>query len=118
MRNMVIVTVIAALVALSTRGWRMTSGVLIGSVLCLFNLRWLKASTAAILAPAVHTQDSRVPRWTASKFILRWFVLVVVAWLAVLSGAFDVLGIAIGLATFVAAVMIEATYQVWLTFKE
>ena len=115
---MLIVTALAGLVGLITGGWRMAAGVLLGSVLCLFNLRWLKASTSVILAPAVHNQDGRVPRWTASKFILRWIVLVAVAGTAVLSGAFDVLGIAIGLATFVGAVMIEATYQAWLSFKE
>jgi hypothetical protein len=115
---MLIVTALAGLSGLMTRGWRMAAGVLLGSALCLFNLRWLKASTGAILAPAVRTQDGRVPRWTASKFILRWFVLVAVASLAVLSGGFDLLGIAVGLATFVGAVMIEATYQAYLTFKE
>ena len=115
---MLIVTALAALIGVMTSGLRMAAGVLLGSALCVFNLRWLRASTGAMLAPAVTTQDNRIPKWTASKFVIRWIVLVVIAWLAVLTGWFELLGIGIGLGSFVGAVMLESTYQAFLTFKQ
>lgn len=117
-RNTLIVTGIAAAVGFAFGGARMLAGVLLGALLSNFNLRWMKASTAAILAPAAATQNGRVPNWTASKFILRWFVLIIVAAVAVWSGWFDLMGIGIGLASFVFGVMVEATYQAYRTFKE
>jgi len=117
-RNTLIVTGIAAAAGFAFGGARMLSGILLGAVLSDFNLRWLKGSTAAILAPAAATQDGRIPKWTASKFILRWFVLIIVAAVAVWSRWFDLMGIGIGLASFVFGVMVEASYQAYRTFKE
>lgn len=117
-RNAIIITAIAAVAGLAFGGVRMLAGVLLGSILSEFNLRWMKASTAAILAPATVNRDGRVPKWAASKFILRWFVLVITAAIAVWSGWFDLMGIGIGLASFVFGVMLEAGYQAFRTFKE
>lgn len=117
-RNTILVTAVAAVAGLAFGGPRMLAGVLLGSLLSEFNLRWMKASTSAILAPAAANQAGRVPKWTASKFILRWFVLVLTAAIAVWTGWFDVLGIGIGLAAFVFGVMVEAGYQAFRTFKE
>ena len=117
-RNAIVVTAIAAVAALAFGGLRMLAGVLLGCLLSEFNLRWMKASTAVILSPAAANRDGRVPKWTASKFILRWFVLVITAAIAVWSGWFDLMGIGIGLASFVFGVMVEAGYQTFRTFKE
>jgi len=117
-RNAIVITALAAVAGLAFGGVRTLAGVLLGSVLSEFNLRWMKSSTAAILAPAAANRDGRVPKWTASKFILRWFVLVITAAIAVWSGWFDPMGIGIGLASFVFGVMVEAGYQAFRTFKE
>jgi ATP synthase I chain len=98
-------------------GWRMTLGALLGGALCLFNIRWLRGSVRAILSKAVVTQSGRVPPFTASKLILRYFVIAIVMVVALLTGYFHPLGIAIGFAAFVGGVMIEAAYQLCLLFK-
>src|SRR5215510_6989302 len=54
-------------------GWRMGLGALLGGALCLFNIRWLGGSVRAILSKAVVTQSGRVPPFTASKLLLRYF---------------------------------------------
>ncbi len=114
-RNTYLVIALLFITGLIWSDWRMALGILLGGALSIFNERWLRASASAILGTAARTQ--RVPRWTAAKFILRYFVLALVAGVAVWSGFFDLLGIGIGLASFVGAVMVEAGYQLYLSFK-
>jgi hypothetical protein len=100
---------------LSGRG--MALGALLGGVLCLFNMRWLSGSVRAILSKAAVTQNGRVPPFTASKFILRYFVIAAAIVIALWSGHFHPLGIGIGFAAFAGGVMIEAAYQLCLSLK-
>jgi ATP synthase I chain len=116
-RNTYVVIGLATSAGWFLAGWRMTLGALLGGALCLFNVRWLKGSVRAILSKAVVTQSGRVPPFTASKLILRYFVIGIVIVVALLTGYFHPLGIAIGFAAFVGGVMIEAAYQLCLLFK-
>ena len=92
-------------------------GALLGGALCLFNLRWLAQSVRAILSKAVVMQSGRVPPFTASKLILRYFVIAFVIVAALWTGYFHPLGIGIGFAAFAGGVMIESVYQIYLFFK-
>lgn len=114
-RHIYAVILVAALAGLFFSGARMAAGVLLGGALSIFNERWLRASTGAILGKAAAT--GRVPSWIASKFILRYAVIMIAAGAALRIGYFHVLGIGIGLASYVAAIMIEAGYQGYLTFR-
>jgi hypothetical protein len=116
-RNTYIVIAIALVAGWFLSGWRMALGVLLGGVLSLFNKRWLVGSVRAILSTAVETQSGRVPSGSASKFILRYVVIAVVIAAAMWAGEFHPLGIGIGFAAFVGGVMIEAAYQLYLSFK-
>src|SRR5262249_11370839 len=98
-------------------GWRMALGALLGGALCLFNLRWLAQSVRAILSKAVVMQSGRVPPFTASKLILRYFVIAFVIVAALWTGYFHPLGIGIGFAAFAGGVMIESVYQIYLFFR-
>jgi len=116
-RNMYVFIVVALIVSLIWAGWRMALGVLLGSVLSIFNKSWLQGSVAAILGNAVAGQNGRVPPWTASKLILRYFIIAFIIGAAVWTGDFHPLGIGIGFAAFVGGVMIEAGYQIYLLCK-
>ncbi len=116
-RNIYIVVGLLVAAGLIFYGWRMALGVALGGALSVFNERWLRSSVGAILGTAAESRNKRVPRWTATKFILRYFVIAIIAGVAVWSGYFDLLGVGLGLASFVGAVMIEAGYQSYLTFK-
>lgn len=116
-RNTYVVVALLVPSGLIFSGWRMALGVALGGALSVFNERWLRSSVGAILGTAVESRDKRVPRWTATKFILRYFVIAIIAGIAVWSGYFNLLGVGLGLASFVGAVMIEAGYQSYLTFK-
>jgi hypothetical protein len=113
-RNMYIFIIVALAASLIWAGWRMAMGVLLGSILSIFNKSWLQGSVAAILGNAVAVQNGRMPPWTASKLILRYFIIAFVIGAAVWTGDFHPLGIGIGFAAFVGGVMIEAGYQVYL----
>jgi hypothetical protein len=116
-RNAYIVIAIALVSALIWSGWRMAAGVMLGGALSLFNKRWLQGSVRGIMSQAVMMQNGRVPPFTASKVILRYFIIAIAIGAAVWSGDFDPLGIGIGFAAFVGGVMIEAGYQLYLFFK-
>jgi hypothetical protein len=116
-RNMYIFIIVALGASLIWAGWRMALGVLLGSGLSIFNKRWLQGSVAAILGNAVAVQNGRVPPWTASKLILRYFIIAFIIGAGVWTGDFHPLGIGIGFAAFVGGVMIEAGYQLYLFCK-
>jgi ATP synthase I chain len=116
-RNMYIYILVALAVSLIWAGWRMALGVLLGSILSIFNKRWLQGSVAAILGSAVEMQSGRVPPFTAAKLILRYFIIAFVIGAAIWTGDFHPLGIGIGFAAFVGGVMIEAGYQIYLFCK-
>src|SRR5262249_33589249 len=116
-RNVYVVIGVAAIAGCFLSGWRMALGALLGGALCLFNIRWLSGSVRAILCNAVVTQNGRVPPFTASKFILRYFIVAAVILIAFSTGYFHPLGIGIGFAAFAGGAMIEAAYQLYLFFK-
>jgi ATP synthase I chain len=116
-RNTYVVIGVALIAGWFLDGWRMALGVALGGALCLFNIRWLSGSVGAILSKAVITQSGRVPPFTASKFILRYFAIAAAIGIALSTGYFHPLGIGIGFAAFAGGVMIEAAYQLCLFFK-
>jgi len=116
-RNTDVVIAVAASAGWFLSGWRMALGAMLGGALCLFNIRWLGGSVRAILSKAAVTQSGRVPPFTASKFILRYFIIAAVIVIALSTGFFHPLGIGIGFAAFAGGVMIEAAYQLYLFFK-
>ncbi len=114
-----IVTVVliglGAVIAFAFGGLKMALGVALGGALTLFNERWLRASTKAMIELASATGNPSVA--TTSKFIFRFVVIAVVIAVAMKSGYFNLLGIGIGFTTFVGAAMVEAVYQL-ITFKD
>lgn len=116
-RNTYVVIALAILAGLILSGWRMALGITIGGLLSLLNQRWLRSSVAGILGSAAITADGAVPRWTVAKFLLRYAVIGTVAGAALWSRKVDLIGFGIGIASIVWAVMAEAGYQAYLTFR-
>ena len=111
----VIVAMLIVCVIWSDR--RMVLGVLLGSALSLLNKQWLQSSIRAMLSQAVVMGTGKVPPLTASKFILRYYIIAITIGIAIWTGEFHLLGVGIGFAAFVGGVMIEAGYQVYLSIK-
>ena len=116
-RNTYFVIALSVSISLIFAQWRTTAGAVLGGALSLLNERWLWASTGVMLGVAAETRDPRLPQWTVAKFLLRYFVIGIVAGLAVRSGFFSIAGICLGLLSFAGALMVEAGYQFYLTFR-
>lgn len=117
LRNTLTVIAVLLIAGFFWSGWRMALGVLLGGALCLFNKRWLEGSVRAVLSETVVSKNKRVPPFTASKFILRYYIIAMVIGAAIWTGDFHPLGIGVGFAAFAGGVMIEAVYQLYLSFK-
>ena len=115
-RNTYLFILLALIVALVWSGRRMGLGILVGGALSLYNKRWLESSLRAMLNHAVARETGRVPPYTVSKFILRYFVIALVIGLAVWTGKVHPLGIGIGFAAIVGAAMMETGYQLYLAY--
>ncbi|HEX4948582.1 MAG TPA: ATP synthase subunit I [Blastocatellia bacterium] len=111
----IMVTVAGALLAYALADLKMALGVALGGILSLFNERWLRASTKAMIELASATGNPSVA--TTSKFIFRFVVIAAVIAVAMKSGYFNLLGISLGFAAFVVAAMVEAIYQL-ITLKD
>lgn len=116
-RNTYTFIIVASVVGLVWQGWRMFLGLLLGGGLSLLNKRWLHSSLQAMLNHVVAQQTGHIPPFTASKFILRYFLIAMAIGLAVWSGWAHPLGIGIGFAAFVGGVMMESIYQLYFGFK-
>lgn len=116
-RNTYFVIALAILAGVILSDLKMVGGIAVGGVLSILNQRWLRSSVSAILGIAASTSAGAIPRWTVTKFLLRYAVIGTAAGAALWSRRIDLLGFAVGIASVVWAVMIEAGYQVYLTFK-
>lgn len=112
--TMIVIAAGAAL-AFAFADLKMALGITLGGILSLFNERWLRSSTKAMIELASATGNPSVA--TTSKFIFRFVVIAAVSAVAMKSGYFNLLGIGIGFAAFVVAAMIEAIYQL-ITLKD
>jgi hypothetical protein len=110
----IVVVVAGTVLAFALADLKMALGLALGGLLSLFNERWLRSSTKAMIELASATGNPSVA--TTSKFIFRFVVIAVVIAAAMKSGYFNLLGVGIGFAAFVAAAMIEAMYQL-ITLK-
>ncbi|MEP7273185.1 MAG: ATP synthase subunit I [Acidobacteriota bacterium] len=116
-RNTYLVIALAMLAGVALSNWKMVAGIAVGGVLSILNQRWLRSSVVAILGIAAGHATGAIPRWTVTKFLLRYAVIGTAAGAALWSRKIDLIGFGIGIASIVWAVMIEAGYQVYLTFK-
>ncbi len=111
----VVLIVMGTVIALALVGLKMALGIALGGALSLFNERWLRTSTKAMIELASATGNPSVA--TTSKFIFRFVIIAFIIAVAMKSGYFNLLGIGLGFAAFVGATMVEAIYQL-ITFKD
>jgi len=102
------------------KSWSLTSGIALGGVLALLNKRWLEGSIRSIMRHAIAMQEGTapgLPPLMVSGVIFRYFFVAFCFGIAVWTGLFHPLGVAIGFTSFVGGVMIEAGYQIYLALK-
>ncbi len=91
--------------------WRVTAGLMLGGGLALLNYHWLRTSVAAIFAGDIETSR---PRIRASRYLIRYFVVGLVAFVAYKLQIVSVPAMFAGLCSFVPAIFVEAGRQFYL----
>ena len=90
--------------------WRVSTGLLLGGVLSLFNHYWLRTSLAAVFSTAASGRRVKI---NAARYVLRYLVIAAIVACAYTLGMVSIVATLIGLCSFVVAVMSEAVLQIY-----
>lgn len=109
-RGMCLTVGLAVVLSIPFAPWRVTTGLLLGGVLSIFNHHWLRTSVAAAFAPS--TAGGK-PNIGTLRFILRYIVLAAAISIAYLSNIASLTAMLVGLCAFVVAALVEAFMQMY-----
>src|SRR5437016_1462277 len=99
---------IAVVASMIVTPWRITTGLIFGGVLSLLNYHWLRTSVAAVFNIDIAAER---PRFKASRYILRYFVIGVISFAAYKLRLVSLPATIAGLCAFVPALFVEAGRQ-------
>ncbi|MEP6923278.1 MAG: ATP synthase subunit I [Pyrinomonadaceae bacterium] len=88
--------------------WRLTLGIILGGVLSLLNIYWLRLSLKNLLNQAA---TGAKPRFNAALYILRYLFIAIIVAFAAMLGLVSVAATLIGLLSFAFAILLEAIIQ-------
>ena len=109
-RFMALTTAVSLIAASLLAPWRVTTGLLVGGVLALFNHHWLSGSATAALNVAAHGAK---PRIGLAQYVLRYAVIAAVVFTAYKLNLVSLAAAIIGLSSFVVALFIEALRELY-----
>jgi diacylglycerol kinase len=99
---------VAVLVSAFVAPWRVTTGLMLGGALAVFNLHWLSSSVAAVFGS---TQPGARPRMRAARYVLRYVVVAAVIVAAVTLDLVSLVATLAGMCATVAALLAEGLRQ-------
>ena len=94
-------------------GWRYALGFLLGAVVSYLNFRWLKKVVAAIAELTVKSGARVSGRAIVQRFLLRYFLMAVLAFVILTVSRESLYGLFAGLFLPVAGILCEAGYEVY-----
>jgi hypothetical protein len=104
----------AALVTATTMfGWRIGVGFAVGAAVSFLNFYWLKKVVAGIAAAAERTGPTVSSRRVVQRFLLRYFLMAMAAFVILTVSRDSLYGFFAGLFLPVAAMLCEAGYEVY-----
>ncbi len=106
-RTMIASVVLAVIASTMLAPWRVTFGLMLGGVLSLLNYHWLRTSVAAVF----RVSEGERPRARISRYIIRYFVVGVTAFVAYELRLVSLPAVFAGLCSFVPALFVEAFRQ-------
>ena len=90
--------------------WRVTTGLLLGGLLSLFNMYWLRSSVTAVFDGA---PEGRPPRMKAARYVLRYVFIVAAVAAANALGVVSLAATLSGMCAVVAALLAEGFRQLY-----
>ena len=101
---------VAVVVSAFLAPWRVTFGLALGGALALFNQHWLRTSVEALFAGAT---AARPPRMRAARYVLRYFVVAAVVFVAFMAGLVSLAATLAGMCAVVAGLLAEGSRQLY-----
>lgn len=90
--------------------WRVTTGLLIGGLLSLFNHHWLRTSVGAFFKSA---EPGARPKFKVARYVTRYVVIAFVVALAYRLDLVSLVATLVGLCSFVVAALVEGFMQLY-----
>ena len=112
---MAIATGLSVAVSAMVGPWRVTTGLLVGGLLALFNHRWLKNSAAAAIQLST---SGGAPQFRIAQFLLRYIVIAAVVFALHTLDLVSLPAILAGLCSFVIAMMVEGFREFYFAIIE
>lgn len=112
---MAIATGLGVAVSALVGPWRVTTGLLLGGLLALFNHRWLKNSAAAAIRLSTAGGASH---FNLAQFLLRYLVIGAVVYATFTLDLVSLAAVLAGLCSFVVAMLVEASREFYFAIIE
>jgi len=116
-RFMLVIGVVATIAAVPLFGWKIAAGVLLGCVLAWLNFVWLKEAIGLLADKVTSSGRPRSSASTVAKFLLRYALVGIGAYVIFLSSRESLYGFLGGLFLAVAAILCEAAYEVFVGLR-
>ena len=109
-RDTCVAAAVAVIVSAAVAPWRVTTGLVLGGALSVFNHYWLRESVASVFGGA---RPGARPRLGAARYVLRYLVVAAVVYAAVALGVASLVATLAGMCTAVAALLAEGLRQLY-----
>ncbi len=108
---------IAVVAATPLFGWKTAAGVLLGCIVAWLNFVWLKQAISALADKVTASGKSKSSASTVAKFLLRYALVGIGAYVIFLSSRESLYGFLGGLFLAVAAILCEAVYEAFMGLR-
>jgi len=109
---------LAALITACTFfGWRIGTGFALGGIVAFLNFLWLKKVVADLADITVQSGQPASGRGVVQRFLLRYFLMALVAFVILTVSRESLYGLFAGLSLPVAAILCEAAYEGYRAFR-
>src|SRR5690349_6583197 len=109
---MLVIAPLATVAALIAFDWKIAAGVFLGCILAWLNFVWLKEAIGLLADKVAQSGRPRSSASTVAKFLLRYALVGIGAYVIFLSSRESLYGFLGGLFLAVAAILCEAAYEV------
>jgi hypothetical protein len=103
----------ALIIAMTMFGWRIGVGFAVGGAVSFLNFYWLKKVVAGVAAAAARSGPTVSSRRVVQRFLLRYFLMAVAAFVILTVSRDSLYGFFAGLFLPVAAMLCEAGYETY-----
>ena len=112
-RIMIVIGVAACFTASAFFGWRIGLGFALGGIIAYLNFHWLKKVVGGIAELTVQSGAPASSRGIVHRFLLRYFLMAMVAFVILTVSRESLYGLFAGLFLPVAAILCEAAYEAY-----